>query len=413
MPKRVTGQSRSTSRDTRKGGGQVFSARVSEIILDNVTLPKEFNRLGEWSSIGIIFFTRIKSPNQNPDPTKNEIAKPLFPNTKHYPLINEIVYIMALPNSDNAQSPNNTSFYYFNPINIWGSNHHNGIPNPFQSTLPESQKRDYKQTGAGAVRRVTDGGTEINLGNTFQEDPTLQTLLPYEGDIIYEGRFGQSFRYGSTVSNATIPNPWSKAGTNGDPILIIKNGQHDNGKDPWVPQIEDINKDLSSIYITSTQQIPIDTPSTSSEGYYTSFPSLNPPTSPNQFVGEQIILTSGRLLLNAKNDSILLSSANSIKLNSIKSVVIESPVTVIQSKEIYFGNKASEPLILGDKFISAMDRLLDQIINLSTSLTSPIGNGSGDGLNAEIQGPASNLAAEAINMKTNLESFKSTITKTK
>ena len=115
----------------------------------------------------------------------------------------------------------------------------------------EAQKRDYEQTEAGAVRRVTDGGTEINLGSTFVEKLDIKSILPYEGDVIYEGRWGQSFRYGSTVNNATISNPWSNTGNNGYPIIILKNGQHDDGQDPWIPQVEDINTDKSSIYLNS------------------------------------------------------------------------------------------------------------------------------------------------------------------
>ena len=73
--------------------------------------------------------------------------------------------------------------------------------------------------------------------------PDIKSILPYEGDIIYEGRWGQSFRLGSTVNNANIPNTWSSAGENGDPITILRNNQYDDGNDPWVPQVEDINQD--------------------------------------------------------------------------------------------------------------------------------------------------------------------------
>ena len=110
----------------RNGSSRSLAVRVTSIILDSQ--HPSFNKFGQWNSIGRIFFTRITSPNQAPDPTENETAKPLFPNTKHYPLINEIVYIMSLPDSSNAESPNATSFYYFNPINVWNSSHHNGIP---------------------------------------------------------------------------------------------------------------------------------------------------------------------------------------------------------------------------------------------------------------------------------------------
>jgi len=409
MAKRATGKSGGgSSSNGGGGGGGIFAARTSQIILDNKTFPDSFNRLGDWSSIGTIFFTRIESPSPTPDPTKKESAKPLFPNTKHYPLINEIVYILGLPNSDNAQNPNSTSFYYFAPLSIWSSNHHNGIPNPFENTIPNSQQQDYTETEAGAVRRVTDGGTEIELGSTFTEKLDIKTILPYEGDIIHEGRWGQSFRYGSTVNNEVIPNPWSNAGKNGDPILIIKNGQHKDEEDPWVPQVENINKDLSSIYITSTQQIPIEPPSTNYKGY------KKPPTSPNEFTGEQIILTSGRLLFNAKNDSILLNAAKTINLNSLETVVIESPTTVVQSKEVYLGDKsATEPVILGDKFLSDLSKVLTQLVALGTALQSPVGTSVPFVPNAAIPVPAVQLTLEANSMLSSIQTYKSKVSKTK
>jgi|TARA_R110000782_G_scaffold80114_4_gene158776 hypothetical protein len=408
MAKRVTGKSSSTSSSKGSKGNQIFAARVRAIILDETTYPEAFKRFGDWSSIGIIFWNSITSPNPNPDDTAQNYAQPLFPNQKHYPLTNEIVYIIALPDSNNATQPNSTTFYYFQPISIWGNTHHNAIPNPFESTLPSSQQQDYQETEAGAVRRVTDGGTEINLGQTFTEKLEIKTLLPYEGDIIHEGRWGQSWRYGSTVNNASIPNPWSSAGANGDPIIILKNGQHDDGTDPWVPQVEDINKDKSSVYLTSTQKIPIEAASTNYKGY------TSAPTTPNQFTGEQIILTSGRLLFNSKNDSILFSSSKTINLNSLEDVVIESPKTIIQSKEIYFGDKsASEPVILGNKFLNDMSKLLTQIIALSTALMTPVGSGIPFIPNAAIPVPATQLQLQANQMLSSIETYKSKISKTR
>jgi hypothetical protein len=80
-----------------------------------------------------------------------------------------------------------------------------------------------------------------------------QVLL--EGDVIEEGRWGNSIRIGSTVKNT--PNNWSISGSNGDPILIIRNGQGIQTEEGWVPTIEDINNDDSSIYVTSTQNVPL------------------------------------------------------------------------------------------------------------------------------------------------------------
>jgi hypothetical protein len=48
-------------------------------------------------------------------------------------------------------------------------------------------------------------------------------------------------------------------GTPGDPITIIRNGQGRQSDDiAWIPTVENINRDPSSIYLTAGQQIIID-----------------------------------------------------------------------------------------------------------------------------------------------------------
>ena len=65
---------------------------------------------------------------------------------------------------------------------------------------------------------------------------------------------------------------------------------------PWIPQVEDINTDKSSIYLTTTQEVPIDLASKSYKSYASS------PTAAPIFKEEQVILNSGRLLFNSKSD---------------------------------------------------------------------------------------------------------------
>ena len=387
----------------------IFTGRVRYCMLDDKTYPNVFKNFGEWSSIGGIFFSKINAPNPNKDFSTDNFAKPLFPNNKTFPLINEIVYIIALPNSNIQSNVGSLDYYYFQPVNIWNSTHHNAIPDPINnSSLPPSQQQDYQQTSGGTVRRVTDGGTEINLGKTFKEKINIKNIQPFEGDIINEGRWGQSFRFGSTVNNSAIPNPWSRTGNNGDPILILRNGQYSDGKDPWIPQVEDINKDISPIYATSTQNIPIQVSSKNYNSYN------NAPTSPDKFAGEQIILNSGRLLFNTKTDSILFSSKKTINLNSVESVNIDSPTFIANSKNIFLGDKnATEPVILGDTFLNDLRQLLTQLITLSTALQSPIGTPGPSAPNLIIAGPAQAMVINAQNMLNRINNYKSKVSKTK
>ena len=389
----------------------IFPARVKKVILSNkdTETAKEFINKGEWSSIGTIFFNSLSTPNNNDNFATNATAKPLFPNVSAIPLENEIVYIMFLPSPQAQEDVSAGQFYYFQSINVWGSTHHNAIPDPLTDDLtPDSQTQDYNETSTGNVQRLSAESANINLGQTFQENFEIRNLLPYEGDYIYQGRWGNTLRFGSTVTDATIPNPWSSTGENGDPILILKNGQHDEDTDSWVPQVEDINTDLSSIYLTSTQTLPIEVASKSYNSYF------NAPISTKEFDSEQVIINSGRILFNAKDDNILLSSFDTINLNSLNSLNIDTPKTIIQSKEIYLGDKyATEPVILGDRFLDDFANLLNSITNLCTALSVPIAAYPPVTSVAPLPIEAGKLFIQTQNMIGKIRSYKSKVSKTK
>ncbi len=342
----------------------IISSRVRDIILDNS--HKRFNDFGEWNGIGTIFIESTKNPIFS-DQIPLIPAYPAFPNIKQYPLINELVPIIYLTDVDVTENTTSVTAYYLPPINVWNSQIHNGIPS--SNILPDSQQKDYQQVEAGSVRRITDQSTEINLGQTFNENNVIDVhpLLPYEGDIIYEGRFGNSIRLGSTVNNAKIPNTWSSTGDNGSPIFIIRNGQGPLTTESWVPTTEDINNDKSSIYLTSTQQIPLFLASNRQDSYRKS----TPPEAAGVYSGEQIILNSGRLLFNAKNDSIILSAEKSIHLTSDTSVNVDGGNQIaLVAPKLYLGSTAGaegtqlQSLVLGEN----LNIVLGEVASFLTGL---------------------------------------------
>lgn len=364
----------------------ITPVRVIDIVL-NDSHPK-FEEVGGWNGIGTIFYLTTSDPTLIN--VTEQIAKPSLSNIKQYPLINEIVYLFSLPNPNNQNGGDEQSQFYFNTVNIWNSQHHNALPNGL--TLEENQKADYTSSAAGNVRRIEDGSTEINLGSTFVERSNINPLLPFEGDIIHEGRWGNSIRFSSTVSGSS--NDWSETGNNGDPITILRNGEDpDNNPDGWVPVVEDINKDLSSIWMTSTQQIPIEVASSNYNSYST------PPETPNQYVGTQIIANSDRILLNSKTDHIMLSSATSINMNAVDSVNIDTEEHIVDASSILLGSKdATEALMLGNKTIELMGKLIDEMNAINTQLSALVSLPPG--------APFAPLNAQAVASQTLLTSYK-------
>lgn len=354
-------------------GFVIQPVRVRFTFLDiediRVKYPKLLKRYNEYDALSGILFEPFTNPVletldsvEDNLMTNYNFAKPLFPNMRQVPLLNEIAYIVNFPSTD-TQNPRNvdlnkTDFYYFLPINLWNTAHQNGFPDPVNEWNAQESSTvktfSYSNAQAGATQDTTEEENDIILGNTFEEKENIKTLQPYEGDIIYEGRWGQSMRFGSTVLNK---NPWSNQGTNGDPIFIVRNGQAPSAGEPWKPTNENINEDLGSAYFTSTQQIPIEVASST----YGSYPS-DAPQAPNQYNKNQIILTSGRLLFNASQDHLLLTSGKSINLNAYQSVNVDTENVYIQSNKIYLGDKnADEPLLLGNQTVQVLDQLIDSL----------------------------------------------------
>jgi hypothetical protein len=347
--------------------GQMVAARVIDIVLDE-NHPK-FNYVGQWNGIGAIFYEFVNSSGT----TSNlSYALPYDSQQKTYPLVNEIVLLFSLPNQQIGVNTANQSYFYLKPLGVWNHPHHDAYPNLVKSNNPQ-QSQDYRATENGVVRQVTDGSTEIDLNspvnpsqNTFVEKSNIHPLMPYMGDSLMEGRYGQSIRFGSTAkSKSEISNNWSSEGNNGDPITILRNGQPTQVSDRgWIPITEDISQDLTSVYLTSYQKIPFSIANENFVSYTT------PPITPAQFANPQIILNSDRIVLNAKNNSVLISGQKSVGISSNGSVNIESTSEMnLASKLVRLGGvKANQSVLKGDDTVEYLKILITELQNLSEAL---------------------------------------------
>ncbi len=344
----LTRTNESTSNLQEEGGKDITSVRVKDIILDD-THP-EFKNYGGWNGIGTIFFDSVNFPFGE---EVANIARPLYSNNKFYPLINELVALVFLASTETQTNTNVTEAYYLPPINLWNSQHHNALPDSTLE-LSENTKQDYQNAEGGSsqeVRRVYDNSTDIDLGEGFNEQINTHPLLFFAGDSLVEGRWGNSIRLGSVIENNI-----------NYPITIIRNGQPvDTSNEGWVPIKENINKDISSIYLTDTQSLDLNVASTSYESYNSA------PEGVTEYTNSQIVLNSGRLVLNAKSSDILLTSNKSINLNTPTTINIDSKETYIASKKIYLGDKqATEPLLKGDITITQLNSIIDSLVQFFT-----------------------------------------------
>jgi hypothetical protein len=253
--------------------GQYFQiGRVKSVVLgQNTPAGKKDLNYKSPSDIGAIKFELLYSPYSTSK--SKEVSEPAYPIwyfIKQIPLVNEIVLIIVGPSIGLNDGATKQQYYYMPAYGMWKNPNHNAFPN-MQEWAEYLNSSANKPGYSGNATK----SKPLPLGYTFEENPEIKDLQPFEGDTIIQARFGQSIRFGSTVSVLSNDNTWSKNSTpianlddtnaefrkttkNGDPITIITNRQGNRVvRNKFDSIVEDINKDGSSIYLTSTQEINI------------------------------------------------------------------------------------------------------------------------------------------------------------
>lgn len=267
-------------------------------------------------------------------------ALPFSLGIKQLPVLNEIVSLYETPTSDIQSNVSDKAVYYKDIVNLWGSPNHNALPDPGYN------KSKY-------------------LGLGFQELNDVNPIFPFPGDILIEGRQGQSIRIGGSAAPL---NTLVDKSNNGLPYLLISNGQikTTSGVDYIV---EDINKDANSLYFVSNHKVPLIPVNTKRASYNT------PPKTPDQYKGNQVLLTAGRVFINAKEESVLISAKDSVGLNANTINFDGKEYACIDADKIYIGAKArtspqgiAEPAVLGNQLDNFLSIVLDALQNIGEAM---------------------------------------------
>ena len=330
--------------------GKVFAVITTE----NTPTKELYEREGKYDGIGTIFYLDYVGSK---DTTLNEVnllecsvAKPYYPHLQDYPLVGELVTLTDAPAPASQVALNITQKYYTGVINVWNNNQQNSLSND-------------------------------SLGATFSENGEIRKLLAFEGDRIYQGRKGNGIRFGSIVKMTPMLNEWSNTGNNGDPITILVNGYITTDQKQIIPNIEEINKELSSIYLTSTQRIPL-IPDRNVN--------LNPITNPkivsSYFGGSQLLFNSDRLVLNSKKDEVMIFAKTNIEINTNNVINLNAGErNHLNSPRNFIGTKSNgtlpdEPLLLGNQTINLLTDVLEAISNFGSEVSSVISAPAGSPL---------------------------------
>jgi hypothetical protein len=245
-------------------------------------------------------------------------AKPADLNNIKIPLNGEHVLVFQGFRSDSNFNQQETEWYYLNGLSIASNVNLNSIPGIIDTSQIDTPP-----------------------GLTFTER-IISNLQLFEGDVVTQGRWGNSIRFGSTVKtdNVKLETQPNWIGDNaGDPIIVISNGR--KNEDPF--ESEQLT-DAASLYLTSTQSFP--------KLHLGSENEKNPLTcfAPNesQFKQSQFIGIADRVILKAKTDIAIIDSPRGIILNT--------------KGEIKLGNDdAKQSMVHGDILLETLQAILNQL----------------------------------------------------
>ena len=304
--------------------------RVVDIVLNEQ--HKDYTLFGKDKSINGIRYRPLTSTVIQGD---EQFVRDQLPfayqedtNIKRVPVIGEIVEIKSQTFSDKP-------FYSF-PKNVNNST--------LANITPDLLNEDYIGLGENEIEGI-------------QRAKQLESI---KGDVIIEGRSGQSIRMSSYPSTRS---PFVDSTSQGNPILIIRNGQGEETETTTVFESIDIND--VSLYFTSKHVIPLNEASTKRDSY------KQAPDNAKSYRGKQLIGNADRVFLNARTDHALISGKKSVGLNGESINLDGSNYVSLDAPKIYLGKegkKETEEAVLGQKLTDVLNDVVSMLRETSAAL---------------------------------------------
>lgn len=242
---------------------------------------------------------------------------PFNSNVKQIPVIGENVLICQGYSSFSTYDNRLPKWYYFQPMSVQ-SNVNNNI-----------------------IRNNTTN-KPIQTETVFTEKP-VNALQPYSGDVLVEGRWGNTIRLGSTGKSDPVysNSPLWKGKTVTSPIIILSNNVSSNNSNAF--HVENIETDYSGLYLTSDQQL-----NTLKLGNKNKRNPISNYKGESTFNKSQLVGVADRIVLKSKTDIVVLDSPKAIILNTTGLVKIGS-------------DKANIPMVHGDVLETILLNIIHQL----------------------------------------------------
>lgn len=350
-------------------------AYVYDVILDE---DNEYakNRESGTTTNGAI---RFKTADSTLTPAQLPVAYPSDVVYKSLPIRNELVEVYEVT----------TGYFVYRrmgkTINPSISANETSISSNF---IPEqdnsNNSADYQTVSSTGISKTSQNESKKfdGFGKYYKPQENIHNLKLYEGDVLLEGRFGQSIRFsGFNNTNNVFA-----------PTTIIRNGESPvNRKIRDNKSVEeDINRDGSSIVLSSDQyQLPFQPGTVDDKGksdFQTKPDSFD--GFPSKLIGDQILINSGRIILSAKNAEMIFYSKKNYGFisdggmsidnkfgvdisvgDNFNVITNDNDIVFLTGKgSIFLGNENPEPLVKGQQLVDILAELIDAI-TLQTYLT--------------------------------------------
>jgi hypothetical protein len=359
------------------------STNSSEAVVYSVILDNTHPKYKDAGDVGAITYKKTAPGDSTQTLGDNSlpVAYPFEKNFIDLPLKNELVII---------HGSGADAFYTRKTVDVAGNKNLSSAYDTIRKKFAgiDSSKKDVSQNDLAKqydrqsqvqIPRSTDDTISSKNHDgygRYYSPVNVHRLNLNEGDTLIESRFGQSIRF------SAYNNP-SRAFS---PTLIIRN------RESSLTQIssaasgsinEDINRDGSSIVLSSGEYILPFIPGTIDEKGSTDFqtkPQSFKPY-PEKLKGDQMILSSGRLILSARNAEMMfyskgnygfvsdgqLSIDNRLGMNvsvndNISFVTNNRDFQIFSGNgSVFLGSKDLEPLVKGQKLVDILKELIDAI----------------------------------------------------
>lgn len=303
---------------------EAFLAAVSKVYLkSDKPLNKDKDYIKKYSEnpafddndirfLGAIEFKRESSISQE------AYAFPFDKNNMTYPILGETVMIIVIGNDyfwlpySNNHYPNYREDYKTSEINK---------EKPIEEVTSKNKNKEYnesKQTGIPNTPAVKPKSSE----KAYKINDSIKFLNPKEGDTIISGRVGNTIRFSEFH--------FTEDGKTSSPSIFIRNKQNSELDTKPVGTLidEDINKDGTSIYITSNKvKVPFKETIKKEKKAFKDFPTSD------KLKGDQLFVNSDRIVLSAKaSEFIMFGKGNT-------GIITDGNFSVDAEKEVYIHNK--------------------------------------------------------------------------